>query len=297
MTKSANINSPENKTSIYDIKTVFANRKVLTYEKLRIMGIINATPDSFYDASRVMSVDKAVEIARKMLQEGVDIIDIGGQSTRPGSSPISTQEEIARTKPLIQAIKAQLPNCLVSIDTYNAEVAQTAINAGADMINDISAMRFDSKMVDVVKKNRVPIVLMHIKGKPSNMQDNPLYDDVVEEILSYFYERIKFAKNNGINENQIIIDPGIGFGKTLQHNLEILRRISEFKCFRVPVLLGGSRKSIIGKVLGNLPPYQRLEGTLAITCHAVFSGIHLVRVHDVIENVRVARMAEAIKCQ
>jgi dihydropteroate synthase len=285
------------KIGVYDVRTVFADGRVLTYEKLRIMGIINATPDSFYDGSRVSSPDNAVKIAEKMLKHGADIIDIGGQSTRPGSSPVYAQEEIKRTEPLIRAIKTELVDCPVSIDTYDAEVAQAAIDAGADMVNDISAMRFDTKMADVIKKNRVPVVLMHIKGRPGNMQDNPSYHDVVSEILSYLQERIKFAKNNGINEDKIIVDPGIGFGKTVEHNLEIMRRISKFKCFHVPVLLGASRKSTIGRVLGDLPPQQRLEGTLALTCHAVSSGVHIVRVHDVLENARAAKMAEALICR
>ncbi len=257
---------------------------------MKVMGIINVTPDSFYEDSRV-KIDELLERVNQMIKEGAEIIDVGGESTRPGSDPVPLEEELNRVIPAIKLIKENF-NIKVSVDTYKAKVAQKALEAGADIVNDISAMMFDPDMVKVVADNKVPVILMHIKGTPKDMQQNPTYEDVVKEIKEYFIERINFAKAQGIE--QVILDPGIGFGKKLEHNLEILRRIKEFKELGYPILIGASRKSMIGMILNGLPPSERLEGTLAITAYCALNGVDYIRVHDVKENFRVVKVIEAI---
>ncbi len=257
---------------------------------MKVMGIINVTPDSFYEGSRV-KIDELLERVNRIIQEGAEIIDVGGESTRPGSDPVPLEEELNRVVPAIKIIKENF-DIKVSVDTYKAKVAQKALEAGADIVNDISAMTFDPDMVKVVSESKAPVILMHIKGTPKDMQQNPTYDDVVKEIKEYFIERINFAKVHGVE--QIILDPGIGFGKKLEHNLEILRRIKEFKELGYPILIGASRKSMIGMILDGLPPSERLEGTLAITAYCALNDVDYIRVHDVKENVRVVRVIEAL---
>lgn len=265
------------------------------FDKMKVMGILNATPDSFFSGSRVQEINVALNKAMKMIEDGADILDIGGESTRPGSEPIDSDEEIKRVIPIIEAIRKENKDILISVDTYRAETAKKAIEAGADIINDISAMTFDSDMVKVAKEYNVPIILMHIKGTPKNMQQNPHYDNVLKEVKDYFIERIEFAKNNGINSDKIILDPGIGFGKTYEHNIELIKNIEYFNDLDVPVLLAVSRKSSIGIALGNVPPEDRLEGTIAVTCYASMKNVDIVRVHDVLENKRAIMMMEALK--
>jgi dihydropteroate synthase len=278
-----------------DVCTLLADGRKITYEKTKLMGIINVTSDSFYESSRQTSVTEAVKTAEIFLREGADILDIGGESTRPGAEEVPAEEEIQRIEPVIRAIKREFDKCIISVDTYKAKTAEVAINSGADIVNDISGMRFDPEMADVVSKYKVPVVIMHIQGTPRDMQKNPHYDNVIEDLRKYFRERIDFAETKGIDRSKIIIDPGFGFGKTIEHNLEIIRKISEFFVFNVPVLLGVSRKSTIGKVLGVSSPDERLEGTLALTAKAVLDGVHILRVHDVPENYRVIKMIEAVK--
>ncbi|EJE7234112.1 dihydropteroate synthase [Clostridium botulinum] len=277
------------------IKTVLKDGREINYENLKVMGIINCTPDSFYEGSRKKSIEEALKTAEKMLKEGAEILDIGGESTRPGSDPVDEEEEIKRVVTVIKEIKNKFKDAIISIDTYRANTAKAAIEAGADIVNDISAMKYDENMVKVVKEYNIPVILMHVKGKPKDMQIDPVYGDLMKEIHLYFNERIEYCKSHGIREDKIILDPGIGFGKTVEHNLKIMNRIEELKSFNLPVLLAASRKATIGKVLGNLPTEERLEGTIALSCLAVDSGLQMVRVHDVKENTRAIRMLEAVR--
>jgi dihydropteroate synthase len=263
----------------------------LEFEKPLIMGIVNVTPDSFYAASRVEK-DKLIDFAARMVKEGVDIIDIGGESTRPGSDRISEEEELNRVVPAVEIVRKNF-DVVISVDTYKAKVAEEALKNGAEMLNDVSGLRFDPAMMDVLKTYKPAVVLMHMKGEPKTMQENPYYEDVVKEILYFFKERIEKLQQIGL-EDKVIIDPGIGFGKRLVDNLEIIRRISEFNSLKKPLLVGASRKSFIGQVLGNLPPEERLYGTLAVTAYCVLNGVDIVRVHDVKENLHVIKLIQAI---
>lgn len=262
-------------------------------KKTLIMGILNVTPDSFSDGGKFIDPHMAVERAMQMVDDGADIIDIGGESTRPGSEPVSTDEEMKRVLPVIKDITAAV-GVPISIDTYKADVAAAAINAGALIINDISAATFDPDMQRLIAESGCPAVLMHIKGKPKSMQANPVYDDVVTEVRGFLKARIDALVSAGVDEEQLIIDPGIGFGKTLQHNLELIRHLREFRELGRPILIGTSRKATIGKVLGDLPPEERLEGTAATVAISIANGADIVRVHDVKEMARVAKMTDAI---
>ena len=260
--------------------------------KTYIMGILNTTPDSFSDGGTHMTVDAAVEHAWRLVEEGADIIDIGGESTRPGASPAPPAEEIRRVIPVIEALGQDFP-VPVSVDTYKSEVAEAAIAAGAHMINDISALTIDPRLGGIVAGAKVPIVLMHMKGRPRDMQENPEYESVVSEVTGFLRTSVARAKEYGISGENIIIDPGIGFGKTVAHNLELLRRLKELKSLGCPILLGTSRKSFIGRTLG-LPVEDRVEGTAATIALGIASGVDIVRVHDVKYMARVARMTDAI---
>ncbi|MCG2676275.1 dihydropteroate synthase [bacterium] len=257
-----------------------------------IMGILNVTPDSFADGGRYDTLDSALLQAEGMAEEGADIIDVGGESTRPGTRPVPLQEELRRTIPVIKRLVKRI-NLPISIDTYKSRVAREALDSGASLVNDISALRLDEGMSQVVSKYKAPLILMHMQGRPRNMQKNPKYGDVVGEIISFLRERIAFAKEEGIDGEKIIIDPGIGFGKKKEHNLEIFNRLSEFKSLGRPILVGPSRKSVIGDVLG-LPVEERLEGTAATAAASILNGADMVRVHDVKEMKRVADMIDAI---
>ncbi len=260
------------------------------------MGILNITPDSFSDGGHHFDRGKAIDHAHRMVADGADIIDIGGESTRPGSDPVSLEEELRRTIPVIAAIAANIP-VPVSIDTYKAEVARQALDAGASIVNDISGLRFDPGMGNTVASCKVPVVVMHIKGTPKNMQTEPVYRDLIPDIMDYFRETISIALQAGIPEDMIILDPGIGFGKTFDHNLQILSRLDEFGVLGMPLLVGPSRKAFIGKILGGAPPSERREGTAAAVTASILKGAHIVRVHDVKEMARVAKVADAIRRQ
>lgn len=266
------------------------NRRI-DFSRTLLMGIVNVTPDSFYEKSRKLTVFEAVEAVKNMVEEGVDIVDVGGMSTRPGSDPVDEEEELRRVVPVIKAIRT-VTDKPISVDTYRWRVALQALEAGADIVNDVSGFRFEPDVLKVVRDTKAPYVLMHMKGTPKDMQLNPHYEDVVGELKEYFKERIAILLNNEVN--QIIVDPGIGFGKRYEDNLEILRRIEEFKEFGFPVMVGASRKSFIGIALGNVPPEDRLEGTLAVTAYCVMKGVNVLRVHDVLPNKRVVEMLEAI---
>lgn len=261
-------------------------------KRTHIMGILNVTPDSFSDGGLYLDTDKAVERSFEIEKEGADMIDIGGESTRPGALPLSPEEELSRVVPVIEKLKSRL-RIPISIDTFKAEVAREAIKAGASIINDISGLRFDPEMVTVAAKYDVPVVIMHIKGTPRDMQINPVYQDLIGEIRHFLEEGISIAQKAGVDDDMIIIDPGIGFGKTFEHNLEIINRLDEFRSLGMPILLGPSRKSFIGKIL-DLPPGDRLEGTAAAVAIGIMKGANIVRVHDVSSIVRVARVVDAI---
>ena len=258
-----------------------------------VMGILNVTPDSFYDGGRYARAEAAVQRALQMVQDGADIVDIGGESTRPGSQPVPEEEELRRVLPVIEAVRGQV-DVPISIDTTKSRVAERALQAGACMVNDISGLGFDPRMAEVVARHGALCCVMHIQGTPQTMQQNPQYEDVVRDISRYFEERLALAERAGIPRENIWLDPGIGFGKTVEHNLEILRRLREFTAFGLPILIGTSRKSFIGKILGDLPPEERLEGTAATVAIAIMNGANAVRVHDVREMVRVARMTDAV---
>jgi len=263
--------------------------------KTLIMGILNITPDSFFDGGRHFNAEIAVEAALQMEADGADLIDLGGESTRPGSEPVPAEEEIARLLPVIEKLKTRL-KIPISIDTYKSAVAEQTLKAGADIINDISGMQFDPAMAETVARYNAGVVLMHIQGTPKNMQTNPHYDNLIDEILGYLSEAAKKALTNGIDKSKIIIDPGIGFGKTLNDNYRILRYLEEFRSLGYPVLVGPSRKSFIGLVL-DLPVTERLEGTLAAVTAAVLNGADVVRVHDVKAAVRAVKIADTIRGQ
>jgi len=253
-----------------------------------IMGILNITPDSFYDGGRYFNKDEAIRRGIQLVEDGADIIDIGGESTRPGSEPVEETEELKRVIPVIEGLARHI-DVPISIDTYKSRVARKAAEAGAEIINDISGMTFDPDMAKVVRESGLPVVIMHIKGTPKDMQKNPYYDDVLQELMNYFDERINYALNNGIDGNKIIIDPGIGFGKRFEDNIQLIRNINSFKVFGKPILVGLSRKSFIGKIL-DLPPEERLEGSITASLYAIFKGANIVRTHDVKEMKRCIKV-------
>jgi dihydropteroate synthase len=271
----------------------FKRKSLDLSSRTHIMGILNVTPDSFSDGGRFHRFEDAVAQGMRMVQEGADIIDVGGESTRPGSDPVTLEEELFRVIPVISLL-AQRTEVPVSIDTYKSEVARRALDAGAQMINDISALRFDPEMKKIAGEYQVPVVLMHIKGTPKDMQKDPRYDDVVGEVRGYLQESILIAEQAGMDKERIIIDPGIGFGKRLADNLNILKNLREFSILGCPILIGCSRKSFIGKIL-DLPVGERLEGSLAALALAVMNGANIVRVHDVKESKRAAGLVDAIR--
>jgi dihydropteroate synthase len=277
------------------------NKNIFDFgSKTYIMGILNVTPDSFSDGGKFFSVDNAVKHAIKMEKEGADIIDIGGESTRPGSKPISIDEEINRVIPVIEELVNRI-NIPLSIDTYKSEVAKKALDLGVTMVNDITALRSDKNLVSLVAWYDVPICLMHMMGEPKNMQLNPTYDDVVKEIYDFLKERANFAISSGILKDKIIIDPGLGFGKRtgngIEDNQEIIYRLSELKELGYPILIGASRKTFIGNTCGCKKPLSvndRLEGSIAAASTAVMNGADIVRVHDVKETRQSLNLVDKI---
>ena len=267
--------------------------KTLTFgDRTYVMGILNVTPDSFSDGGCYLDVQCAVARTQVMVAEGATLIDIGGESSRPGAAPVPVDEELARILPVIRAVVDSV-DVLISVDTYKAEVARQALEAGAHLINDITALRADPQMASVVAKMEAGLILMHIKGTPRTMQKAPHYDDVISEVRTSLQESIQTAEAHGIAPERIIIDPGIGFGKTTEHNLTLLKHLAAFRALKKPLLIGTSRKSFIGNVLG-LPIRHRVEGTVATVCWAIAQGADIVRVHDVKANVRAALMTDAI---
>ena len=274
--------------------TTLADGRQLTYEEMCVMGILNVTPDSFYAGSRVPQMQAVLERAGRMLADGAGILDIGGESTRPGSDSVSGEEERSRVVPVIAALRKEYPEAVISVDTYRASTAEAALAAGADIINDVTAMEADADMADLVVRSKAPIILMHMRGTPKNMQQNCEYGDVVQEVATYLAERANILRERGVGADKIILDPGIGFAKNKEQNLLLMRDLTTLTSFGYPVLLAASRKTVVGQVLGGLPPEERLEGTIATSMQAVYAGAQMVRVHDVKEHARAIRMLEAI---
>lgn len=264
-----------------------------------IMGIINATPDSFSGDGLGTDAERAVQQGSRMIAEGADILDIGGQSTRPGADTVSEDEEVSRVVPAISRLAKLHPNVAISIDTNRSGVAQEAARAGATIINDISGLRDDPRIADVAAQYGTDLVVMHIQGTPRTMQDNPHYDDLLGEVIAYLRASVDRAEAAGVKRERIWVDPGIGFGKTIDHNLELLRRLRELKVLGCPILIGTSRKAFIGRILSTtegepLPPQQRVAGTGATLAISIANGADAVRVHDVAHAVQVCRVADAV---
>jgi len=261
-------------------------------ERTLVMGILNVTPDSFSDGGRFLGERAAVDHGVNMAESGADIVDVGGESTRPGSDPVGAEVEIERVVPVIERLARYLPGIPISIDTRKAEVAAAALEAGATIVNDVSGGS-DPAMFELASQHGAGIVLMHMRGDPKTMQVEPIYDDVVAEVHEYLRERVEAAEFAGVEPDRIVVDPGIGFGKDLDHNLALIRRIDAFLDLGRPVLVGPSRKRFLGTLL-DLPEDQRVEGTAAAVAWMVSRGAHVVRVHDVQEIVRVVRVVDAI---
>jgi dihydropteroate synthase len=273
-----------------------------------LAGVLNVTPDSFSDGGRHATVESAIAQAEIMAEEGAGLIDVGGESTRPGAAPVDATEEIRRVVPVVEVLAGRLPSIPISVDTMKAEVARRCLDAGASLINDVSALRHDPDMVNVIKEHGVPVILMHMQGEPRTMQKNPIYRDVVEDIKDFFTERMDWAVRKGLRPHQFVLDPGLGFGKTTAHNLDILRRLKSFHELEQPIMIGASLKSFIGRVLARetlpasswdavdpLPPAERAEGTLAAHLWAASRGAHLLRVHDVAAHRRALALWRSLE--
>jgi dihydropteroate synthase len=261
-------------------------------KRTHLMGVLNITPDSFSDGGRFFHPEQAIIHGQRLVEEGADILDVGGESSRPGALPLSAKEELDRILPPVRSlVKLGIP---ISVDTYKAEVARVVLQEGASLINDISGLRLDPSLAKVVARAGTGLVIMHMKGTPQDMQRSPHYDSLMGEITGYFREGIARAESEGVNPESILIDPGLGFGKDFVHNLTLLRRLREFKCLGKPILIGPSRKTFTGRIL-NLPVEERLEGTSAAVAWAVCRGAHIVRVHDVKEMKRIVAMTDALR--
>jgi dihydropteroate synthase len=268
-------------------------QKLILGKRTLLMGVLNVTPDSFSDGGAFFDKEKAISRGLGMVEEGVDIIDIGGESTRPGSKPVELEEELRRVIPVIESLEREV-DVPISIDTYKSAVAQRAIEAGAQIINDISGLHFDPNLAHVAARKDTPLVLMHIRGTPETMQKDIHYSSLFAEIIRYLKDSIRMAESAGLDPGQIIIDPGIGFGKTVEDNLLILKHLYEFRILGKPILLGTSRKSFIGKIL-NTEIENRLEGTLSSIAIGVLNGAHIIRSHDVLEAKKAMAVADAVR--
>ncbi|HEY9401826.1 MAG TPA: dihydropteroate synthase [Pyrinomonadaceae bacterium] len=274
-----------------------ARRTLALGGRTLIMGVLNVTPDSFSDGGQFFDPERAAARAAEMLDDGADIIDIGGESTRPGGAHVTAEEELRRIVPVVERLRAQLPGAIISVDTTKAEVARRALDAGAEIVNDISALRFDERVADVVARTGAGLVLMHSRGTPSTLHTLPPVADIMQEVTESLSRSLALAEQHGVEHARIAIDPGIGFGKSQGQNLELLAKLdalaARFTDF--PLLVGTSRKSFIGRLLGDAPPERRLHGTMASVTAAILGGAHIVRVHDVRAAVETARIADAVK--
>ena len=275
------------------LKTLRCASEVLDLSKPSVMGILNVTPDSFSDGGRFISAESAVQQAREMINAGADIIDIGGESTRPGATEVSIAEERQRVIPVVSAIRHEFPHTIISVDTRKPEIMADAINAGAHLINDVYALRSPGAM-ELIANSNVAVCLMHMQGEPRTMQVEPQYDNVVDEVYHFLQQRIEACVTAGISEQRIIVDPGFGFGKNLNHNLELLKHLDRFKQLGVAVLVGVSRKSMIGALLDK-PVDQRLYGSLGLAAVALWLDANIIRVHDVAPTRDVVKVIGAIK--
>ncbi len=268
------------------------NKEFDFFNKTYTMGILNLTPDSFSDGGNYYEVEEAVKRAKLMVKEGADIIDLGAESTRPGATYIEEEEELKRILPVVSRLVKEI-DIPISIDTYKSKVAEECLKLGAHIINDIKGLKGDPNMANVISKYNAPVIIMHIKGTPKNMQKNPHYEDLIMEIKESLGESIEIAKAAGIDLNKVILDPGIGFGKTFENNLEIINKISEFKKMGYPILVGASRKGFIGDILGS-PPLERVEGNLAVAAITAYEGAGIIRVHEVAETVKTLKLVDAL---
>jgi dihydropteroate synthase len=260
-----------------------------------LMGVVNVTPDSFSDGGDYLDPAAALSHARQLLEEGADILDVGGESTRPNASPVSPAEEQSRVLPVIAALKKERSETIISVDTRHADTMEQAIAVGADIINDVSALTHDPRSLDVVAKAKVPVILMHMQGTPETMQNKPEYNDVVEDILAYLRGRIEKCEAAGVDQSKIICDPGIGFGKTLENNLTILKNLNKFHSLGCSILLGASRKSFIEKLVPGSPANERLAGSLAAAIQGLEQGVQVFRVHDVKETRQAFILWQALQ--
>lgn len=272
------------------------------FSKTLIMGILNVTPDSFSDGGDFINPQAAIAQAKKIILDGADILDIGGESTRPGAQKISVQEELKRVLPIIKAIRTEFPTIEISIDTYKSEVAEQAVLSGATIINDVSGLQLSNNTPAVAAKLQAPIIINHMKGTPQTMQKEIFYKDVIEEITQFFTEKIKLLEENGVKRENIILDPGFGFGKTVEHNITILNNLHTFKKFNLPILIGVSRKSSLGKLLQEnfgheFVPKDRLFASLAATAVAIEHGANIVRCHDVLETKQFVTILDTMRSQ
>ena len=263
-------------------------------KKTLVMGVLNVTPDSFSDGGKFFSAKDAFQQAMNIVSEGANIIDVGGESSRPGAVPLSIEDELGRVIPIIKSIREKSTDILISIDTYKSEVANEALKSGANIVNDISGLVFDKKMANVIAKTKAPIIIMHMQGTPSNMQNNPNYNNLIDDICSFFSNQVDFAVSKGINKSQIILDPGIGFGKTMNDNFKLIQQLNKFVSLGFPLMIGPSRKSFIGNFL-NLDIHERVEGTAAVVAAGIMNGARIVRVHDIKEIKRVVEVIDKIR--
>ena len=268
------------------------DKKLELGRRTRVMGVVNITPDSFFDGGRFFESSKAVERCLQLVESGADIVDLGGESSRPGAEPVSVQEELERVLPVLQEVRKQVP-VLISVDTYKSTVAREALKEGADIVNDVSAFRMDPEMPQVVKEWDAGVVLMHMRATPQVMQEIPPSQDILEEVQTDLRAALSKASENGIPQESIILDPGIGFGKTVEDNCRILNRLSFLESFDLPVLVGTSRKSFLGRIL-DIPAQERIWGSAASVAVAIMRGAHIVRLHDVAEMSQVAQITDAI---
>ncbi len=276
-------------------KIPLADGRFLYLDHPLIMGILNVTPDSFSNGGKYDEIDSAIARAGEIIDEGADIIDVGGESARPGSAPVALQDELERVIPIIKKIR-DISDIPISIDTTKAKVARQAIDAGAGIINDISALKFDPDMIDVVSESHSPVILMHMLGEPKTMQHDPFYKNCINEIMQFFSERMHYCLNRGISKHQIILDPGIGFGKRLTDNLALINRIGEFKTFGCPVMIGASRKSFISMISGvDKHPESRIGGSIVAALRSIANGADIIRVHDVAETIEAIKISEAFE--
>ncbi len=272
--------------------------RALLGKRTLVMGVLNVTPDSFSDGGLYAGVDAAVAHAHRLVAAGAHLLDIGGESTRPATfgdrSPLPPDEERRRILPVIARLAAEMPHVPLSVDTYKAEVARAALDAGASLVNDISGLTYDPDMAALAASRGCPLILMHLPGRPRDLPANPVYADVVAEVLAFFTRQVAYAEAQGIRRDRLWLDPGLGFGKTAAHNLELLRRLPELKALGLPLVVGASRKKFLGKILGTDDPTDRKEGTAAAVALSIAGGADMVRVHDVREMARVAKVSDAI---